>query len=67
MSFGTVRIYARELIDDEKIDFELEPVVRDPEYKHPAKLRDLPTKLAAECAVDRAQDLIEQIRDDELE
>ena len=67
MAFGTVRIYARELIHDEKIDCQLEPVIRNPDYKHPAKLRDLPTKLAAECAVDRAQDLIEQIKEDELE
>ena len=67
MAFGTVRIYARELIDDESINCELEPVIRNPDYKHPAKLRDLPTKLAAECAVDRAQDLIDQIQEDELE
>ena len=67
VAFGTVRIYARELIDDESINCELEPVIRNPDYKHPAKLRDLPTKLAAECAVDRAQDLIEQIKEDELE
>ena len=67
MAFGTVGIYARELMDDEKINYELEPVIRDPNYKHPAKLRNLATKLAAECAADRAQDLIEQIKEEELE
>ena len=30
VAFGTVRIYARELMDDEKINYELEPVIRDP-------------------------------------
>ena len=54
-------------MDDEKINYELEPVIRDPNYTHPAKLRNLPTKLAAECAADRAKDLIEQIKEEELE
>ena len=63
--FGTVRIFARTLSGAETIAFELEPVVRYPEYKHPSKLRDLPTGLAAECAIHRALDLIEQIKDDE--
>ena len=67
VAFGTVRIYARELAEDETIDDEFVPVIRDPNYKHPDRLRNMSSRLAAECAVDRAEDLIEQIRDDELE
>ncbi len=36
-------------------------------WKHPRKIAELPSDLAAQCAVDRAEDLIEQMAVDELE
>ncbi len=67
LAFGTVKVYARELAEGETLDVKVEPIVRDPDYKHPGKLWGMSTKLAAQCAVDRAEDLIEQIKVDELE
>ena len=54
--------YRRWLADDENIESELEPIVRDLNYKHPDRLRNLSTKIAAECAIGRAEDPIEQIK-----
>ncbi len=42
-------------------------VVRQVGYRHPDKLRKFSTTLAAECAVDRALDLIEEISDDQMD
>ena len=66
VTFGTVKVYARELTDGETL-CKLEPLLRDRSYGHPAKLNKLSSKLAAECAADRAQDLIEQIKEEQLE
>ncbi len=67
LAFGLVQIHTRGLVAGESIEVHLAPIVRDSERKHPRKLAELQSDLAAQCAVDRAEDLIEQIAEDELE
>ncbi len=67
LAFGVVQICPRELAEDETPGLDIESIIRDANYRHPKKLGEISTELAAQCAVDRVEDIIEQIREDELE
>ncbi len=57
LDFGLVQIYARCLATGKSMELILAPFVRDIKHKRPRTLAELPSDLAAQCAVDRAEDL----------
>ena len=61
--FGLAEVFARPVSHD-MVHLE-GPTPRDPNYEHPEFKKQLSSELAAECAADRAQILIEEIEEDE--
>ncbi len=57
--FGKVEIFARPLQGDDELTYSVRTSMRKPDYKHPDRLRRLNTEIAAECATDRTNLLIE--------
>ena len=58
--FGKVEIFARPLQGNDGMKVSAGPVVCNKEHKHPDRLRRLTSDIAAECAVDRADLLIDR-------
>ncbi len=64
--FSEVEIFARSSQGKDDLKVSVGPVERSKGYKHLDRLRRLTCDIAAECAVDRTDLLIEEVKDDEL-